>query len=127
MTEGIPRPSAILVISTKVTEAHAPVTFKSLTKSTICQSLKKPARQGSKLAVKEAYMDVSDRSLQVLLTQQTKILTTFLSFVRIFAFAGFGRGLKVTEAHAPVTFFILLSCHPPEIVHQIPYAPLHPK
>ena len=41
-------------------------------------------------------MDVSDRSLQVLLTQQAKILTTLLLFVRIFAFAGFVRGL-----HAP--------------------------
>ena len=39
-------------------------------------------------------MDVSDRSLQVLLTQQAKILTSFLPFVRIFAFAGFVRGLK---------------------------------
>ena len=38
-------------------------------------------------------MDVSDRSLQVLLTQQAKILTSFLPFVRIFAFAGFVRGL----------------------------------
>jgi len=39
-------------------------------------------------------MDVSDRSLQVLLTQQAKILTTLLLFVRIFAFAGFVRGLR---------------------------------
>ena len=65
-------------------------------------------------------MDVSDRSLQVLLTQQeyrripsnppvrattlrdrplfliqqAKILTSFLPFVRIFAFAGFVRGLN---------------------------------
>ena len=39
-------------------------------------------------------MDVSDRSLQVLLTQQAKILTTLLLFIRIFAFAGFVRGLS---------------------------------
>jgi len=72
-------------------------------------------------------MDVSDRSLQVLLTQQeyrripsnppvrattlrdrplfliqqAKILTSFLPFVRIFAFAGFVRGLKRHEpSHA---------------------------
>ena len=39
-------------------------------------------------------MDVSDRWLQVLLTQQAKILTTLLLFVRFFAFAEFVRGLR---------------------------------
>ena len=42
--------------------------LKSLTKSTICQTLKKPARQGSKAANKGAYTDVSDRNLQPQLT-----------------------------------------------------------
>jgi len=47
-----------------------------------------PARQGSKLAGKGAYIDVSDRSLQVQLTKQAKI-SPFSSFGEIFAFAGF--------------------------------------
>ena len=42
---------------------------KALTKSTLCQTLRKPARQGSKAANKGAYMDVSDRNLQSQLTQ----------------------------------------------------------
>ncbi|MBR6767328.1 MAG: hypothetical protein IKM02_05190, partial [Clostridia bacterium] len=45
---------------------------KALTKSTLCQALKNHARQGSKLAVKGAYTGVSDRRLQVQLTQQAK-------------------------------------------------------
>ena len=92
----------------KMTEAIVPV-IKSLTKSAICQSLKKPARQGSKLADKGAYIDVSDRSLQAQLTQQTKILTTFLLFVRIFVFAGFVRGL-MTEANYPCHNLIRPAC-----------------
>ena len=38
--------------------------LKALTKPTLCQALKNPARQGSKLAAKGAYIDVSDRRLQ---------------------------------------------------------------
>ena len=67
--------------------------FKALTKSTLCQTLKKPARQGRKLAGKGAYIDVSNRSLQVHLTQQAKIPSNFLLFEGIFAFAGFVSGL----------------------------------
>ena len=88
-----------------MTGAIVPV-IKSLTKSAICQILKKPARQGSKLADKGAYIDVSDCSLQAQLTQQTKILTTFLLFVRIFVFAGFVRGL-MTGAIVPVIIFFV--------------------
>jgi len=62
--------------------------FKSLTKSTIRQTLKKPARQGSKLADKGAYLNVSDRWLQVLLTQQAKILSTSSSIRKDFCVCG---------------------------------------
>ena len=60
-----------------------------MTKSTLCQTLRKPARRGSKLADKGAYMDVSDRRLQVQLTTQAKITSNFSSFEVIFAFVGF--------------------------------------
>ena len=52
--------------------------FKALTKSTLCQTLKNAARRESKLAGKGAYTDVSNRSLQVQLTKQGKISSTFL-------------------------------------------------
>jgi len=68
--------------------------FKALTKSTLCQTLKKPARQGRKLAGKGAYMDVSNRSLQVNLTRQAKTPLNSLSFEGVFAFAGFVSGLS---------------------------------
>ena len=56
--------------------------------------MRKPARQGSELANKGAYIDVSDRSLQAKLTQEAKITSaSFLSEV-IFAFGGFVSGLK---------------------------------
>ena len=51
--------------------------------------MRKPARQGSKLAAKGAYMDVSDRRLHVQLTQEAKIASDFSLFRAIFAFAGF--------------------------------------
>ena len=66
---------------------------KVLIKSTLCQTLKKPARQGSQLAVKEAYIDVSDRRLHVQLTQEAKIASDFSLIRAIFAFAGFVSGL----------------------------------
>ena len=72
--------------------------LKALTKSTLCQTLKKPARQGRKLAGKGAYTDVSNRSLQVHLTQQAKIPSNFPLFGGIFAFAGFVSGLKSHSA-----------------------------
>jgi len=66
-----------------------------LTKSALCQTLKNPARQGSKAANKGAYPDVSDRNLQPQLTQQAKIPSVFLSSEGIFAFAGFVSGLSL--------------------------------
>ena len=65
-----------------------------LTKSTDCQSLRKPARQGGKLAAKGAYTDVSDRRLQVQLTQEAKIVSEFSFFKAFFAFAGFVSALR---------------------------------
>ena len=69
---------------------------KALTKPTLCQTLKNPARQGSKLAAKGAYIDVSDRRLQAPLTQQAKIPSALLLSEGIFAFAGFVSGLRVS-------------------------------
>ena len=51
--------------------------------------MRKPARQGSELAGKGAYIDVSDRRLHVQLTQEAKIAPDFSLFRAIFAFAGF--------------------------------------
>ena len=68
--------------------------FQSVDKVDALQRLKKPARQGSKLAGKGAYIDVSDRRLQVWLTQQAKIPSNFTLFEGIFVFAGFVSGLK---------------------------------
>ena len=51
--------------------------------------MRKPARQESKLAGKGAYIDVSDRSLQVQLTLEAKIASDFSLVRAIFAFAGF--------------------------------------
>jgi len=68
--------------------------LKALTKSTLCQTLKNLARQGSKLAGKGAYMDVSYRRRQVQLTLQAKIPSTFSFFEGIFAFAGLVNSLS---------------------------------
>ena len=56
--------------------------------------MRKPARQGSKLAAKGAYIDVSDRRLHVQLTQEAKIAPDFSLFRAIFAFAGFVSALS---------------------------------
>ena len=56
--------------------------------------MRKPARQGSKLAGKGAYIDVSDRSLQVQLTLEAKIASDFSLVRAIFAFAGFVSALR---------------------------------
>ena len=56
--------------------------------------MRKPARQGSKLAGKGAYIDVSDRRLLVQLTQEAKIAPVFSLFRAIFAFAGFVSALS---------------------------------
>ena len=56
--------------------------------------MRKPARQGSKLAAKGAYIDVSDRGLHVQLTQEAKIAPDFSLFRAIFAFAGFVSALS---------------------------------
>ena len=45
--------------------------------------------QGSKLASKGAYMDVSDRRMQVQLTPEAKIASDFLFIRAIFAVVGF--------------------------------------
>jgi len=65
-----------------------------MTKSELCQTLKNLARQESKLADKGSYIDVSNRRLQVQLTQQAKISPTLFLFGGIFAFAGFVSGLR---------------------------------
>ena len=69
------------------------IRFKALTKPALCQTLKNPARQGSKLAAKGAYIDVSDRRLQAHLTQQAKNPSALLLSEGIFAFAGVAGGL----------------------------------
>ena len=74
--------------------------LKALTKSTLCQTLKNPARQGSKLAAKGAYIDVSDRRLQVQLTQQAKIPSALLLSEGIFVFAG------ICQRSEPSMFFM---------------------
>ena len=82
--------------------------LKALTKSTLCQTLRKPARRGSKLADKGAYMDVSDRRLQVQLTMQAKITSNFSSFEVIFAFVGFVSGLRSFEIFIRRIFCVYL-------------------
>ena len=56
--------------------------------------MRKPARQGSKLASKGAYIDVSDRRMQVQLTPEAKIASDFYSIRAIFAFVGFVSALN---------------------------------
>ena len=51
--------------------------------------MRKPASQGSKLASKGAYIDVSDRRMQVQLTQEAKIASDFFFIRAIFAVVGF--------------------------------------
>ena len=64
----------------------------------------KPARQGSKLAAKGAYIDVSDRKLHVQLTQEAKIASAS-SFIRaIFAFAGFVSALMRRPFWTPPSY-----------------------
>ena len=65
--------------------------------------MRKPASQGSKLASKGAYIDVSDRKMQVQLTQEAKIASDF-SFIRaIFAVVGFVSALRRFRAAIPVS------------------------
>ena len=68
--------------------------LRMLTKSTDWQSLRKPARQGSKLADKGAYTGVSDRRLQVKLTTEAEIASEFYWARTISAFAGFVSALR---------------------------------
>ena len=57
--------------------------------------MRKPASQGSGLAGKEAYLNVSDRRLQVDLTQKAKIAPPVFLLIRaIFAFAVFVSALR---------------------------------
>ena len=50
--------------------------------------------QGSKLASKGAYIDVSDRRMQVQLTPEAKIASDFYFIRAIFAFVGFVSALS---------------------------------
>ena len=65
-----------------------------LTKSTDCQSLRKPASRGSKLADKGAYTGVSDRRLQVTLTTEAEIASEFYWVKTISAFVDFVSALQ---------------------------------
>ena len=60
--------------------------------------MRKPARQGSKLADKGAYMDVSDRRLQVQLTPEAKIASDFSLVRAILVFAGFVSALYASPS-----------------------------
>ena len=62
--------------------------------------------QGSKLASKGAYMDVSDRRMQVQLTQEAKIASVFLYIRAIFAFVGFVSALGSVYPRGRRSFFV---------------------
>ena len=55
-------------------------------------------------------MDVSDRRMQVQLTQEAKIISDFYSIRAIFAFVGFVNGLKRRSRNASEAPFVVLSC-----------------
>ena len=57
--------------------------------------------QGSKLASKGAYIDVSDRRMQVQLTQEAKIAPDFFLFRAIFAFVDFISALRAARFADP--------------------------
>ena len=69
-----------------------------LTKSTDCQSLRKPASRGRKLAAKGAYINVSDCRMQVQRRTEEKIAPDFSFIGAIFAFAGFVCALTAVYA-----------------------------
>ena len=52
-------------------------------------------------------MDVSDRRLQVQLTQEAKIASDFSLFRAIFAFAGFVSALKARKGRSPFALKIV--------------------
>ena len=60
-----------------------------------------PARQGSELANKETYLNVSDRRLQVTLTPQAKTASSLFFSEAVFAFAGFISALSAVSQSAP--------------------------
>ena len=74
------------------------------------------------LASKGAYMDVSDRRMQVQLTQEAKIISDFYSIRAIFAFVGFVNGLAGREFSRP-RFARCLSPAPPSSRRQCANAP----
>ena len=69
--------------------------------------MRKPASQGSKLAGKGAYIDVSDRRRQVQLTQEAKIASDFSLFRAIFAFAGFVSALGGGKIFPPLKALLI--------------------
>ena len=74
--------------------------------------MRKPARQGSKLAGKGAYIDVSDRRLHVQLTQEAKITSDFSLIRAIFAFAGFVSALSFAFGETAESGGFCASGHP---------------
>ena len=57
--------------------------------------MRKPASQGSGLADKGSFTDVSDRRLQVQLAQEAKIATDFHFIKAIFAVVGFVSAMRL--------------------------------
>ena len=81
--------------------------FRKFQNGQATRASRKPASQGSDPAVKGAYIDVSDRSLQVQLTLEAKI-TADSSLVRaIFVFAGFVSALERRGRICPRRFRML--------------------
>ena len=66
--------------------------------------MRKPASQGSKLASKGAYIDVSDRRMQVQLTQEAKIASDFSFIGAIFAVVGFVSALGASPVMGGALF-----------------------
>ena len=62
--------------------------------------------QGSKLASKEAYMDVSDRRMQVQLTQEARIASDFSYIRAILAVVGFVSALAASGLSPWTPFFV---------------------
>ena len=80
--------------------------------------MRKPASQGSRLASKGAYIDVSDRRMQVLLTPEAKIASDFYFIRAIFAVVGFvsaltslPRGARMRHSPSPNPSFCIGGRH----------------
>ena len=77
-----------------------------LTKSTDWQSVEKVCKPRSKLASKGAYMDVSDRRMQVQLTQEARIASDFSYIRAILAVVGFVSALRPPHVNAAVCSYL---------------------